>query len=253
MRSIDMSLKNNYFAAGEWNGSINAKGEILPLPEETSKDTPRFAPFYPEVLYLCWLNSSYMDILELARQNQQDAWNILDSSGIIPAWERIGATVHLVGSLKTGLMAKSRDIDLHIYTDKLDIGESFSVMQELAERLSFKEVQYKNLIHTEEECIEWHALYEDEKMHTWKFDMIHIRKNSKYDGVVEHMTDAIINSLTPEIRNTIIQIKFDVPDGVTIMGVEIYYAVFTGGVRSYAELVAWIENNPLTNSLDWLP
>ncbi|MDD4821744.1 MAG: GH116 family glycosyl hydrolase [Bacteroidales bacterium] len=45
MRSIDMSLKNNHFAAGEWNGSINAKGEILPLPDETAKDTPRFAPY----------------------------------------------------------------------------------------------------------------------------------------------------------------------------------------------------------------
>ena len=57
---------------------------------------------------------------------------------------------------------KSRDIDLHIYTGKLDITESFSVMQELAERLKLKEIQYKNLVHTEEECIEWHALYEDQ-------------------------------------------------------------------------------------------
>jgi hypothetical protein len=30
-------------------------------------------------------------------------------------------------------MMKSRDIDMHIYTDKLDIAESFSVMQNLAE------------------------------------------------------------------------------------------------------------------------
>ena len=58
-------------------------------------------------------------------------------------------------------------------------------MQELAERISLKEVHYKNLIQTEEECIEWHAIYEDEDMNTWKFDMIHIRKGSKYDGVVE--------------------------------------------------------------------
>ena len=28
-------------------------------------------------------------------------------------------------------------------------------------------------------------IYEDEDMNTWKFDMIHIRKGSKYDGVVE--------------------------------------------------------------------
>jgi len=56
-----------------------------------------------------------MDILELALHNQQTAWNILEHTGIIPAWERIGATVHLVGSLKSGLLAKSRNIDLHIY------------------------------------------------------------------------------------------------------------------------------------------
>lgn len=112
-----------------------------------------------------------MDIIELAEQNQQNAWKLLDETGIIPAWERIGATVHLVGSLKSGLLMKSRDIDLHIYTGKLDITESFSVMQELAERLKLKEIQYKNLVHTEEECIEWHALYEDQELHTWKFDL----------------------------------------------------------------------------------
>ena len=125
-----------------------------------------------------------MDIIELAEQNQQNAWKLLDETGIIPAWERIGATVHLVGSLKSGLLMKSRDIDLHIYTGKLDITESFSVMQELAERLKLKEIQYKNLVHTEEECIEWHVLYEDQELHTWKFDLIHIRKGSKYDGTL---------------------------------------------------------------------
>lgn len=194
-----------------------------------------------------------MDILELALHNQQTAWKILEYTGIIPAWEGIGATVHLVGSLKSGLLVKSKDIDLHIYTDKLDIVESFSVMQELAERLSLREVQYKNLIHTEEECIEWHTIYKDENMDTWKFDMIHIRKGSKYDGVVEKVTAAIMNRLTPEIKKTILQIKFDVPDGVQIPGIEIYHAVFTGGVSSYEELEQWRKTNPLVNSLDWMP
>ena len=199
------------------------------------------------------LKMNDMDILELALHNQQTAWNILEHTGIIPAWERIGATVHLVGSLKSGLLAKSRDIDLHIYTDTLNIAASFSVMQELAERLSLKEIQFKNLIQTEEECIEWHAIYEDEDMNTWKFDMIHIRKGSKYDGVVEKVTAAITNQLTPEIKNTILQIKFDVPDGIQIPGIEIYHAVFVGGVCTYEELELWRKANPLTNSLDWLP
>lgn len=194
-----------------------------------------------------------MDIVELAEQNQQSAWKLLDETGIIPAWERIGATVHLVGSLKSGLLMKSRDIDLHIYTSQLDITESFSVMQELAERLKLKEIQYKNLVHTEEECIEWHALYEDQELHTWKFDLIHIRKGSKYDGVVEKVTDAIAKLLTPGLRETILRIKYEVPDGIMIPGIEIYHAVFTGGVRSYEELERWRWEHPLTNSLDWLP
>ncbi len=194
-----------------------------------------------------------MDILKLAQHNQQTVWKILENTSIIPAWERIGATVHLVGSLKSGLLAKSKDIDLHIYTEKLDVAESFSVMQELTERLPLKEVQYKNLIHTEEECIEWHAIYEDEDMNTCKFDMIHIRKGSKYDGVVEKVTEAIMNRLTPEVKKTILQIKFDVPDDVQISGIEIYHAVFVGEVRNYEELEQYRKTNPLTNSLDWLP
>ena len=113
--------------------------------------------------------------------------------------------------------------------------------------------QYRNLIHTEEECMEWHALYKDREQNTWKFDMIHIRKGSRYDGVVEKVTAAIAERLTPEIRKTILQIKFDVPDGVTIPGIEIYHAVFTGGVRTYKELEEWRKTNQLADSLGWLP
>jgi len=194
-----------------------------------------------------------IDILKLAEQNQQIAWKVLEDTRIIPAWERIGAIVNLVGSLKSGLLMKNRDIDIHIYTDKLNIAESFSVMQELAERLSLKEIRYINGIDTEEECIEWHVLYEDRDENIWKFDMIHIRKESKYDGTVEKVTEAVIKRLTPEIRRTILQIKYDVPDGIMIPGIEIYHAVFTGGVKSYEELEQWRRTNPLTNSLDWLP
>ena len=200
-------------------------------------------------LYLC----TPMDILKLAEQNQQSAWKVLEDTRIIPVWESIGATVHLVGSLKSGLMMKSKDIDMHIYTDKLDIAESFSVMQELAVRLPLKEIQYINGVDTEEECIEWHAIYEDKEINRWKFDMIHIRKGSKYDGVVEKVTDAIIDKLTPELRLTILQIKNEVPDGIMIPGIEIYHAVFTGNVKSYTELEQWRKTNPLTDSLAWMP
>lgn len=45
IKSIDMSLKNNHMAAGEWSRSINIKKEVIRLPEEPEKDTPRFAPY----------------------------------------------------------------------------------------------------------------------------------------------------------------------------------------------------------------
>ncbi|WP_436418450.1 phosphoglycerate mutase family protein [Petrimonas sulfuriphila] len=194
-----------------------------------------------------------MDILTLAAENQQTAWQILKETGIVQTWEKAGATVNLVGSLKSGLLMKNRDIDMHIYTDKLSISESFSVIQELAERLSLKEIHYKNLIDTEEECIEWHVLYEHNNRDTWKFDMIHIRKGSRYDGTVERVTDAITERLTPEIRKTILQLKQEIPEGIVIPGIEIYHAVFEGDVSSYEELEQWRKNHPLINSLDWLP
>jgi len=51
-RSIEKSLKNNHLAVGEWNQAITEEGMSCTLPEETSKDTPRF-PSYPRYKS-CW-------------------------------------------------------------------------------------------------------------------------------------------------------------------------------------------------------
>lgn len=40
-----------------------------------------------------------MDILDVARRNQQKAWEIIEKVNVIPIWESIGAQVNLVGSL----------------------------------------------------------------------------------------------------------------------------------------------------------
>ncbi len=193
-----------------------------------------------------------MDLLEFSKQNQEIVWSILEDTGIIPLWESIGGRVYIIGSLKTGLLIH-KDIDMHIYTDEISVTDSFSVMTRLAGQSTLKEIQYKNLIDTEEECVEWHALCEAKNGDVWKFDMIHIRRGSKYDGVVEKVTDAIIHKLTPEIRETILQIKYDMPKDVLIPGIEVYHGVFTGNVRSYDELILWRKSNPLANSLEWLP
>jgi len=45
IESVEKSLGENVLAAGEWNKALNAKGEVELLPEEPSKDSPRFAPY----------------------------------------------------------------------------------------------------------------------------------------------------------------------------------------------------------------
>lgn len=194
-----------------------------------------------------------MDIIKLSQQNQKLAWEILEESNIIPVCESIGAKINIVGSLKTGLMMKSLDIDIHIYTNELNIKDSFNIISTIAQNPSFKEIQYKNLIDTEEECIEWHLIYEDKKGNLWKFDLIHILMGSKYDGFVENVTDLIINKLTPETRKTILQIKYDIPDDIKIPSIEIYQAVLSNKISCYKEFIQWRESNAVTNTMEWMP
>ena len=50
--SLEHSLHNNHLAVGEWNHAITEDGNSCTLPEEPSKDTPRFPP-YPRYK-CCW-------------------------------------------------------------------------------------------------------------------------------------------------------------------------------------------------------
>ena len=132
-----------------------------------------------------------MDILDVARRNQQKAWEIIEKVNVIPIWESIGAQVNLVGSLRMGLLMKHRDIDFHIYTSSLSLADSFRAMAKLAENTSVKKIECVNLLHTVEACVEWHAWYQDSDNALWQIDMIHIRKGSRYDGYFEKVAERI--------------------------------------------------------------
>ena len=142
-----------------------------------------------------------MNILELAKRNQQKAWEIIEDTRIVRIWEGIGAKVNLVGSLRTGLLMKHRDIDFHIYTSPLDLSASFRAMAELAENTSVKKIEYTNLLHTAEACIEWHAWYQDMEGELWQMDMIHIQEGSRYDGYFERVASLISSVNTAEMRS----------------------------------------------------
>lgn len=150
-----------------------------------------------------------MNILELAKRNQQKAWEIIEDTRIVRIWEGIGAKVNLVGSLRTRLLMKHRDIDFHIYTSPLDLSASFRAIAELAENTSVKKIEYTNLLHTAEACIEWHAWYKNMEGELWQMDMIHIQEGSRYDGYFERVAERISAVLTDEMRLAILKLKLE--------------------------------------------
>lgn len=194
-----------------------------------------------------------MNILELAKRNQQKAWEIIEDTRIVRIWEGIGAKVNLVGSLRTRLLMKHRDIDFHIYTSPLDLSASFRAIAELAENTSVKKIEYTNLLHTAEACIEWHAWYKNMEGELWQMDMIHIQEGSRYDGYFERVAERISAVLTDEMRLAILKLKYETPDTEKIMGVEYYQAVIQDGVRSYPEFEEWRRLHPAVGVVEWMP
>lgn len=45
VESVEKSLGEDVLAAGEWDKALNEKGQVEILPDEPSKDSPRFAPY----------------------------------------------------------------------------------------------------------------------------------------------------------------------------------------------------------------
>jgi hypothetical protein len=181
------------------------------------------------------------------------------SSGVTEAWESVGARVNLIGSVASGLVMKNLDLDFHIYTDEPMLERSRAAMERLERNPAVCNVRFCNLLDTPEECLEWHAGYLDEEGVVWQLDMIHIRRGSAFDGVMERVTAAVIARLDPavpgagEAREAILRIKHDAPDGVKTPGIEVYYAVLELGLRTYAEFAAWKRATPSIDLLGWMP
>lgn len=192
-------------------------------------------------------------ILEIAARNQKRAWEIIEDTDIVNIWQSVGARINLVGSLKTGLLMKHRDIDFHIYSNPLKIAESFTAMSLLAENPSIKRIEYGNLLDTEEHCVEWHAWYQDKDNELWQIDMIHIVEGTFFDGYIEKVTDRVGELLTPELKNIILKLKYDTPENEKIIGIEYYQAVLRDGVKDYAELTEWRKKNPVEGVVKWIP
>ena len=193
------------------------------------------------------------DILDLSGSNQRRAWDIIRRLDIMKIWADAGAEAHVVGSLAMGLMMTHRDIDIHVYSSPLTVEGSFAAMAKLAVNAAIKKIECRNLLDTDEACIEWHAWYDDGDGGPWQIDIIHILKGSRYDGFFERMAERIKAALTDETRLAILRLKAETPEDVHIMGVEYYQAVLRGGVRTLADFIRWRQEHPVTGIVEWMP
>lgn len=192
-------------------------------------------------------------ILELAETNIRKAHEIIERTNIRGIWQSVGAEVRSVGSVAMGLLMKHRDIDFHIYTESPTAEESFAAMSRLSENPAIERIECRNLLATEEECIEWHAWYRDSDDELWQIDMIHIRKGSRYDGYFERMAERVSAVMTERQRRTILRLKYETPDDEKIMGIEYYRAVIGDGVGSYDEFTEWRKRNAADGIVEWIP
>lgn len=194
------------------------------------------------------------EILTLAAANQRRAGEILDELRMRELWQEAGARAEVVGSLRSGLLCRHLDIDLHVYTPApLRVEESFAVMARIARNPRIRRIEYANLLDAEDCCLEWHAQYEDRDGRVWQIDMIHMEEGSPWAGYFERVADRIAAVLTAETREAILRLKYETPEGEKIPGIVYYRAVLEGGVRTWDEFAAWRAAHPAGSIVEWMP
>lgn len=188
----------------------------------------------------------------MALANQENARKVLKDSGIAEIWREAGCRVNIVGSLRMGLLASHRDIDLHVYSKGITEESSFAVVSTIAKNPNVTEIKCINGLHTDEHCIAWHFFYKFEG-EIWQIDVIHIVDGSQYDGYFEKMADRIVEVMTETQRDTILRLKFETPVGADYHGVEYYEAVIADGVSSMTEFESWVKEHRKKEMYYWIP
>lgn len=192
------------------------------------------------------------EINKLSRANQEKARKVLEKSGIGEIWRAAGCRINIVGSLRMGLLASHRDIDLHVYSKDITESSSFAIVSQIARNPDVTEIKCINGLHTDEHCMAWHFLYKYAG-EIWQIDVIHIEDGSRYDGYFERMADRIAEVMTEEQRETILRLKFETPAGCDYHGVEYYEAVIADGVSSLSGLEAWVDGHRKKPQYYWIP
>lgn len=105
----------------------------------------------------------------------------------------------------------------------------------------------------ENTCLEWYAYYEDDKNQVLQLDMMYILKGSKYEGYFERVAERIAAVVTLTQKETILKLKYETPDDKKVAGIYYYQAVIRDDVKTYAELLTWLDKNQNSAIVEWIP
>lgn len=194
------------------------------------------------------------EIENISEKNLKIANKIIEELQIQKIWQDLDSTCNLVGSVETELLVNHLDIDFHTYSDDFSIEKSFEAISLISKNPKIKEVYYKNLLDEEDMCLEWHLTYEENPIRIWTIDIIHIKNNSPFVGMIERVTKKIKNSLTTKIKKDILNIKYlSEQEKIKIPSIEIYEAVISHNITNFKEFKIWKNNRTNPNISLWEP
>ncbi|MDD4703810.1 MAG: phosphoglycerate mutase family protein [Bacteroidales bacterium] len=196
-----------------------------------------------------------MENLEnISKKNLEKAFEIIVELKIQEIWESLNSTCNLVGSVKNGLLMDKLDIDFHTYSDNFSIEKSFKAISKIAENPKIKEVTYRNLLDAEDMCLEWHLWYEETPERIWTIDIMHIKNNSAYAGMIERVTEKIRSVVTEKQKQAILKIKWECKrQEEKFIGIDIYQAVIDEGIETFEDFKIWHNNNKRPAISIWEP
>jgi hypothetical protein len=185
-----------------------------------------------------------MENLEsISKKNLEKAFEIIAELKIKEIWEKLGSTCNLVGSVNSGLLMNKLDIDFHTYSNDFSIEKSFTAISQISQNSKIKEVTYRNLLDAEDMCLEWHLWYEETPERIWTIDIMHIKNESAYAGVIERVTEKIKSVLTEKQKQAILKIKWECKQQKeTARGIDIYQAVIGEGIETFEDFKSWNRN-----------
>jgi hypothetical protein len=196
-----------------------------------------------------------MENLEsISKRNIEKAFEIIAELEIQKTWENLNSTCNLVGSVKTGLLMNKLDIDFHTYSNDFSIEKSFSAIAQISRNPKIKKVTYRNLLDVDDMCLEWHLWYKETQERIWTIDIIHIKNESAYAGVIERVTEKIKSVLTEKQRQIILKIKWESEKrSEKYSGIDIYQAVIDEGIANFEDFKTWNKNKKNIAISMWEP